>query len=98
MKVALIACLVALSVAGTAHAGSYGKPCTTQPQEKWLSVQQLEKIVKDNGYAVAKSKIKSACFEVYARDPHGQRIELFLDPVTGNPAGADWSNPATQAG
>lgn len=98
MKIALIAGLVTLSVAGAAHAGSYGKPCTTQPREKWMSIQQLEKIVNDHGYKVAKSKIKGACFEVYARDPQGQRIELFLDPVTGNPADADWSNPAKQAG
>jgi len=98
MKNLLIASLAIVATSGTAYAGSYGKPCTAQPQEKWLTLQQVEKIASDHGYKVAKSKIKGSCVELYARNPKGERVELFLDPATGNPADADWSNPAKQAG
>ena len=96
MKNLFIASAIILGTSVSAQAGSYGKPCTTLPQDKWLSIEAIEKIVSDRGYKVAKSKIKGACAEVYARDSQGQRIELFLDPATGNPADSDWSNPTKQ--
>lgn len=90
-KLITIAALFAtLSVA--AHADSFGKPCTSEPKERWLSLEAIEKIVRDHGYEVAKSKIKNACAEVYARDSAGTRVELFIDPATGNPAGAEWKS------
>jgi hypothetical protein len=98
MKNRLILAVAVLATSGAAQAESFGKPCTAQPREKWLALEQIEKIVTDHGYKVAKSKIKGSCVEVYAHDPKGQRVELFLDPATGNPANSDWINPTKQAG
>jgi hypothetical protein len=96
MKKVLIATALVIGFSATAEAESYGKPCTATPKEKWLSIEALEKIVSDHGYTVAKSKFKGTCVEVYARDKQGQRVELFLDPATGNPADAGWANPTKQ--
>lgn len=98
MRNLLTLTVAALAVSGAAHAESFGKPCTAQPREKWLPLEQIEKIVGDHGYKVAKSKIKGSCVEVYAHDPNGKRVELFLDPATGKPVNADWINPTKQAG
>lgn len=73
-----------------ALAESAGKPCTTEPKEKWMTVEAIEKIVTDHGYSVAKSKVKGTCVEIYAKDDKGARVELFIDPATGNPVGTDW--------
>jgi hypothetical protein len=89
---ALLAGLSAAALSGTAQAGSFGKACTTEPQEKWMSLEAIQKIVTDHGYEIAKSKIKDSCVEVYARDKQGTRVELFIDPTTGTPVGADWKN------
>ena len=94
-KVLLISALIFVGSA-TAQAGSFGKPCTAAPKDKWLSTDAIEKIVSEHGFKVAKSKLKDTCVEVYAHDKQGQRVELFLDPATGNPADADWNNPTRQ--
>jgi hypothetical protein len=96
MKTPLIAAALILGFAANAQAESYGKPCSAEPQDKWLKIEAIEKIVADHGFVVAKSKIKGSCAEVYAKDKTGKRVELFIDPATGNPAGTDWNNPTKQ--
>lgn len=98
MKRFLIASTAVLALATTASAGSSSKPCTTEPSEKWMSLEAIQKIVKDHGYKVAKAKMKGTCAEVYALDTDGTRIELFIDPVTGNPVGSNWKAPETKSG
>jgi hypothetical protein len=88
----LIVAALLTGLSTTAQAESFGKPCTTEPKEKWLSLEAIEKVVKDHGFDVAKSKIKGTCVEVYVRDENGKRIELFIDPATGNPVGSDWKS------
>lgn len=94
MKPVIIAVALFAGVATTAQAGSFGKPCTAEPQAKWMSLEAIEKIVSDHGYTIAKSKIKGSCVEVYARDKEGMRVEFFIDPATGTPVGGDWKNPS----
>lgn len=91
-KTILVAALLA-GLSATAQAGSFGKPCTTEPEDKWMTLGAIEKIVNDHGYTVAKSKLKNGCVELYARDSQDNRIEFFIDPATGNPVGVDWKNP-----
>jgi len=90
----LIATLAILATAASAHAADPGKSCTTEPKEKWMSIEAIEKIVKDHGYEVLKSKIENTCFEIYARDKQGVSVEYYIDPTTGNPVGAEWEKPA----
>ena len=93
MKMLLISTAMLAGLASSAMAESYGKPCTTEPKEKWMTIEAIEKLVKDHGYEVAKSKMKGTCAEVYALDKaQGTRIEFFIDPVTGNPVGTNWKN------
>jgi len=90
MKTFLIAAALVAGLAANAHAESFDKPCTAEPKEKWLSLESIEKVVTDHGYEVTKSRMKGTCAEIYARDNQGTRMELFIDPSTGNPVGADW--------
>jgi len=83
----LIALFASLAAATAVRATGFGKPCTSEPEEKWLKIEELEKKAAEQGYTVAKSKIKNQCAEIYARDKQGNRIELFLDPATGNIVG-----------
>lgn len=88
-KIALSALLIALG-STAAFAEKSSKPCTSEPKDKWLKIEAIEKIVADHGYKVAKAEFENACAEIYARDAAGKRVELFLDPVTGNPADGAW--------
>ena len=83
-KLALISLTAAaLSAASAAEAGSLGRPCTTAPQNQWLSLEALQAKVEALGYKVQKAKIKRACGEIYALDSNGARVELFVDPTSG---------------
>ena len=72
-----------LGVVATAQAGSFGRPCTSAPQNQWLPMQQLQAKVEALGYKVQKAKLKNACGEIYTIDKNGSRVELFVDPTSG---------------
>ena len=78
---------VMLGAAATAEAGSLGRPCTTAPQTEWLSLEVLQTKVEALGYKVQKAKLKNACGEIYALDKNGARVELFVDPTSGEIVG-----------
>ncbi len=96
MKRMIIATAVLAAFSGNAFAESFGKPCTAEPKTKWMTLEAIEKIVRDHGYEVAKAKMKDTCAEIYARDTDGKRIEFFIDPATGNPVGTKWKAPSKQ--
>ena len=69
--------------AAAAQAGSLGKPCTSAPETQWLPMLQLQAKVEAQGYKVQKAKLKNACGELYTLDKNGNRVELFVDPTSG---------------
>jgi hypothetical protein len=73
--------------AASAQAGSLGKPCTAAPETQWLPMAQLQAKVEAQGYKVQKAKLKNACGELYTLDKTGNRVELFVDPTTGQIVG-----------
>lgn len=73
--------------AATAQAGSLGRPCTDAPAAKWMSLEALQAKVEAMGYKVRKAKLKAACGEIYTIDPSGARVELFVDPTSGEIVG-----------
>jgi len=83
---ALAAAVVAVA-ATAAQAGSFDRPCTTAPQSQWMSIEALQAKVEALGYRVQKAKLKKACGEIYALDKDGGRVELFVDPTSGEIVG-----------
>jgi hypothetical protein len=77
----------ALGIATAAQAGSLGRPCTSAPQSQWLPMQALQAKVETLGYKVRKTKLKAACGEIYTIDKDGNRVELFVDPTSGEIVG-----------
>jgi Peptidase propeptide and YPEB domain len=86
-KVSAFAAAIMLIGAGPGHAGSLGRPCTAAPQNQWLSMETLQSKLEAKGYTIRGAKLKNACGEVYATDAQGTRIELFLDPTSGEIVG-----------
>jgi hypothetical protein len=59
-----------------------GVKCTTLPKEQWKPHTELqEKLVKE-GWQIRRMEKTETCYEVYAKDPNGKRVEAFFDPVT----------------
>ncbi len=80
---AFAAAAAILATASLAHAGSLGRPCTNNSQDKWLTIEALQSTVETLGYTVRQGKLKNACGEFYATDKSGARVELFVDPTNG---------------
>ena len=53
-----------------------GKPDTWQPQEK------LEAMLKEKGWQIRRIKIDGGCYEVYALNEKGERVEAYFHPLT----------------
>lgn len=56
--------------------------CTTLPKDQWKPHTELQaKLVKE-GWQIRRIEMTSSCYEVYAKDPKGKRVEAFFNPVT----------------
>jgi hypothetical protein len=78
-RIALSLMLAMAAAAASAHGDV---KCTTQPQSEWKSHDVLyQKLVKE-GWQVRRMEKTSSCYEVYAKDPQGKRVEAFFNPVT----------------
>ena len=76
---ALAAALFA--AAGAAQATGLAT-CDSGPKEGWQAVSKLEQVLKDKGWQVRRIKEDGGCYEVYALDDKGQRVEAYFHPVT----------------
>lgn len=53
-------------------------------QSDWMSLQQLQSRLEAAGYhGFEEIERNSYKYEVMAMDPQGRRVELYVDPVTG---------------
>jgi hypothetical protein len=72
--------LLALS-AGAASAHGDVK-CTTKPKSEWKPHEELAQKLTKEGWQIRRMEATNSCYEVYAKDPKGKRVEAFFDPVT----------------
>lgn len=86
MKTYRLAAVAALALAGfsaSALASTYSGSCTSEPQSKWLPAAQVQQQYQKLGYTVRRVRTGGTCYEVYAVDKSGRKVELFVNPATG---------------
>lgn len=64
-----------------AYASTYDGECTDRPKSEWMSTDAVKASFEAKGYRVGKIKVDGSCYEVYAKDKDGKKIELFVNPV-----------------
>jgi len=80
IKHLIAAALLATAAAGAAAHGDV--KCKVYPKEQWKPHTELEKKLVAEGWVIRRMEVAKTCYEVYAKDPKGNRIEAFFDPVT----------------
>ena len=85
LKIAVALAVGALSLG--AHASSYGGQCTDRPKSEWMSTAEVKARFEAQGYGVGKVKSGGSCYEVYAKDKDGKKVELFVNPVDARVVG-----------
>ena len=56
--------------------------CDSGPRETWQAQEKLEKILVDRGWKIRRVKEDGGCYEVYAFDEKGERVEAYFHPKT----------------
>ncbi len=72
-----------------APAFAEGMTCNSPSQDQWISKEDLTSMYSGKGYDVKNIKIESGCYEIYALDTKGARVEIIVDPMTGEQAGSE---------
>ncbi|MBR1215683.1 PepSY domain-containing protein [Bradyrhizobium sp. JYMT SZCCT0180] len=86
MKRVLQMALVIGSFAPSYEAAATGlATCNSGPQSGWQSEESLSKKLIDQGWKIRRIKIDGGCYEVYAINEKGQRVESYFHPVTFEP-------------
>lgn len=87
-KFVLAAALVSAFVAGAARAEDEGKACDA-PKDKWMTEDAMKEKAKGMGLDVRQIKVENGCYEVYAIDAKGNKVEQIFNPATGEQVGAE---------
>ena len=68
---------------GALPAGATGlATCDSGPKSGWQPQEKLEKMLTDQGWKIRRIKEDGGCYEVYALNDKGERVEAYFHPVT----------------
>ncbi len=86
-KFSAAALMVAAGLAMPVHvAGATGlATCDSGSPDGWQSQEKLTAMLKEKGWEVRNVKVDGGCYEVYALDDKGERVEAYFHPVTLEP-------------
>jgi hypothetical protein len=76
----LVCVLLAGAAAGASAHGDV--KCKAYPKTEWKSHEELARKLAAEGWTIRRMEVSKTCYEVYAKDPQGKRVEAFFDPVT----------------
>lgn len=79
-----VVAVVALSIPGIALATGLAT-CDSGPEHTWQSREELERRLVAQGWEVRQIKVDGGCYEVYALDAEGNRVEAYFHPETLDP-------------
>ena len=84
MKIAApAAVLAALAFAASSGQATGLATCDSGPKEGWQPQAKLEKqLIEQQKWQVRRIKIDGGCYEVYAINEKGERVEAYFHPVT----------------
>ena len=76
--------LGALALIGaTAYVQATGlATCDSGPRDTWQAQDKLEKQLTEKGWKIRRVKEDGGCYEVYAFDEKGDRVEAYFHPKT----------------
>ena len=74
---------LAAGVAAPALADDDGGSCGNVPRTQWMTEEAAKSKAADLGYDVRRVKEEDGCYEIYAIDKSGAKVELHMHPVTG---------------
>ena len=56
--------------------------CDSGPKSGWQAQDKLEKMLTEKGWKIRRVKEDGGCYEVYALNEKGERVEAYFHPLT----------------
>ena len=81
LRLSVAAVLAAAFLWPVAHATGLAT-CDSGPKSGWQPPEKLEKQLTDQGWKVRRIKEDGGCYEVYAMNEKGERVEAYFHPRT----------------
>ena len=90
MKIAIAAATLAVAAIAAAPGHATGlATCQSGPESGWKSQDALKQRLTGQGWQVRRIKVDGGCYEVYALNDKGQRVEAYFHPVTFEPVATE---------
>jgi hypothetical protein len=90
-------CLAGLLTASAQLQATGLATCDSGPEDTWKPKSELEKVLTDKGWTVRNIKVDGGCYEVYALDENGEKVEAYFHPQTLEPVALDTEEGADEA-
>ena len=71
-----------LSLAASTASATGVATCESGAKEGWQSQEKLTAALKEKGWQVRRIKVDGGCYEVYAVNDKGERVEAYFHPRT----------------
>ena len=73
----------AVAIGLVPSAGATGlATCDSGSPDGWQSQEKLTAMLKEKDWEIRNIKVDGGCYEVYALDAKGERVEAYFHPVT----------------
>ena len=83
MKTSIFIVLLSSALLGASAASATGlATCDSGARETWQPQEKLEKMLVERGWKIRRVKEDGGCYEVYAFDEKGERVEAYFHPKT----------------
>ena len=90
MKQIAVSLVIIAALSSVAPAMATGlATCDSGPESGWQEQAVLQEKLEAEGWTVRRIKVDGGCYEVYALDAEGERVEAYFDPVTLEPVPLD---------
>jgi hypothetical protein len=73
---------LALSTSATGAWAHGNVKCPVYPKAEWKTQAELQQKLEKDGWTVRRVEKHHDCYEVYAKDAKGNKVEAFFDPKT----------------
>lgn len=80
--------VVFLLLSGTANATGLAT-CDSGDPASWKPQDELKAELEAKGWQVRRIKVDGGCYEVYAVDDNGKRVEAYFDPRDFKPVATE---------
>lgn len=82
-----LAALALSTLSVPAFASTYAGSCTNEAKSRWMEPAAVQSKFEQQGYTVRRIKSSGTCYEVYALDKNGKKVELFVSPADATVVG-----------